>query len=457
MPWQAVNPASGRTVRDLPTMDREEADALVRRAGGAQEEWARATLQERAHGLRSVARVLRQREERYAGLITEEMGKPIGQAQAEVIKCAWACEHYAEQGPRYLEPEEVDTHDIPGETYVVYRPLGVILAIMPWNFPFWQVFRFAAPNVMAGNGMVLKHAPSVPGAALAVEEVFRDAGLPEGLVGSALVDLEGTGALVDHPAVRAVTVTGSVAAGRSVASRAGKALKKTVLELGGSDPYLVLEDADLGHAVDVCARSRLVNSGQSCIAAKRFVVVESRRAAFEERLVEAFRQVAVGDPMDPATDVGPLARADLRDTVHDQVRDSLEQGARLLLGGEIPDGAGFFYPPTVLSDVGAGMPAWDEEIFGPVAAVIGVADEEEAVAVANDTPYGLGAAVFTQDGERGRRLAEDELDAGSCFVNTEVRSDPRLPFGGVKDSGYGRELARPGIREFVNVKTVRVD
>lgn len=457
MQWRAVNPATGRTVREVDGMDSGDVGGLVEETVAAQREWEDTSFGGRAERLRAAGTLLRRREDRYARLISEEMGKPIAQARAEVSKSAWACEHYAEHGQRHLISQPVETPDVAGETYVAYRPLGVVLAIMPWNFPFWQVLRFAAPNLMAGNGAILKHAPNVPGAALAAEELFREAGFPKGLFRSAIVDLEGTGALVDHPDIRGVTLTGSVAAGRSVASRAGQALKKTVLELGGSDPYLILEDADLAHAVDVCARSRLMNSGQSCISAKRFIVVESRRAAFEDRLVQAFRDVTVGDPFEPDTDVGPLAREDLREEVHQQVRGSLEQGARLLLGGEIPEGPGFFYPPTVLSDVVAGMPAYDEEVFGPVASIIEVSDEAEAVRVANDSAFGLGAAVFTEDRERGRRIAERELVAGSCFVNAEVRSDPRLPFGGVKDSGYGRELALFGIREFVNVKTLRVD
>ena len=457
MQWRAVNPATEETVREVDGMSDPDVGRAVERAVTAQRDWRARGVEARAEHLHELGALLRTNQDRYAHLITEEMGKPIGQARAEISKSAWACEHYADHGPRHLEPEVVATPDVEGKTYVAYRPLGVILAVMPWNFPFWQVFRLAAPSLLAGNGVLLKHASNVPGSALALEEVFREARLPEGLFQSLIIDAEQAGRLLERPEIRGVTLTGSVEAGRAVASRAGGALKKTVLELGGSDPYLILEDADLGHAVDVSARARLVNSGQSCIAGKRFIVVESRRAAFEERLVEAFRQVAVGDPMDPDTDVGPLARGDLREEVHDQVRGSLEQGARLLLGGTIPEGQGFYYPPTVISDVSPGMPAYDEEVFGPVAAIIEVADEAEAVAVANDTPFGLGAAVFTEDAARGQRIAEQELEAGSCFVNVEVRSDPRLPFGGVKDSGYGRELASFGIREFVNVKSIRVD
>ncbi|MFN3486814.1 MAG: aldehyde dehydrogenase family protein, partial [Planctomycetota bacterium] len=340
--------------------------------------------------------------------------------------------------------------------YVAFEPLGVVLAVMPWNFPFWQVFRFAAPALMAGNAAVLKHASNVPGCARAVEEVFREAGFPEGLFSAVLAGSEVVESLIEHPRVRAVTLTGSSAAGRAVAAKAGACLKKTVLELGGSDPYVVLEDADVSRAAAVCAESRLVNSGQSCIAAKRFVVAERVREEFVARLVERMRSARVGSPLEEGVEVGPLARRDLRDELHRQVVDSVARGARLLLGGQVPPGAGAFYPPTVLSEVRRGMPAWTEELFGPVAAVIGARDEEEAIRIANDSPVGLGAAVFSRDLERAEGLAVRELEAGCVFVNAQVRSDPRLPFGGVKESGYGRELGTFGLREFVNVKTVVV-
>jgi succinate-semialdehyde dehydrogenase/glutarate-semialdehyde dehydrogenase len=327
---------------------------------------------------------------------------------------------------------------------------------MPWNFPFWQVFRFAAPALMAGNAGVLKHAANVPGCALAIEEIFRAAGFPEHLFRSVLVPGRKVRALVRHPRVAAVTLTGSTEAGRAVAKAAGEALKKTVLELGGSDPYLVLSDADLEAAVGTCVAARLTNGGQSCIAAKRFIVVEPLLAAFEAACVERMRAVAMGDPLREETTLGPQARRELRDELHAQVRRSVAAGARLLLGGEIPPGAGAFYPPTVLSGVRRGMPACDEELFGPVAAILPARDEPEAIALANDTPFGLGAAVFTTDLARGERIAAEDLDAGLCFVNAQVRSDPRLPFGGIKESGWGRELSQHGIREFVNVKTVYV-
>jgi succinate-semialdehyde dehydrogenase/glutarate-semialdehyde dehydrogenase len=372
-----------------------------------------------------------------------------------VEKCAATFEYYAENGSRFVAPELVPTE--PAKSFVTFQPLGTILAVMPWNFPFWQALRCAAPALMAGNAIVLKHASNVCGCALAIEEVLCDAGFPPGLFQTVLLGSARAEALIDHPAIKAVTLTGSVPAGRAIAARAGARLKKTVLELGGSDPYVVLEDCDLEGTVESCVKSRLINSGQSCVAAKRFIVVNSILQEFEERFTARMAQEKMGDPLDDSTTVGPLARRDLRDELHDQVNRSLAGGARLLLGGVIPDRKGWYYPPTVLADVRAGIAAFDEETFGPVAAIIGVKDEAEAIRAANDSPFGLGAAVFTKDLERGERIATTELEAGNCFVNGQVRSDPRLPFGGVKDSGYGRELGIFGIREFVNIKTVVVD
>jgi succinate-semialdehyde dehydrogenase/glutarate-semialdehyde dehydrogenase len=327
---------------------------------------------------------------------------------------------------------------------------------MPWNYPFWQVFRLAVPALMAGNGVLLKHASNVPGCAQAIADAFDRAGFPEAIFQHLPVSSGKIEAIIAHPRVAAVSLTGSTAAGRSVAAQAGRHLKKTVLELGGSDPYIVLEDADLDATVEACATSRLLNSGQSCIAAKRFVVLDAVREPFEEKLVNALREKVMGDPLDEKTDIGPQARDDLRDKLHDQVTASIQKGARCLLGGEIPDGPGYFYPPTVLTDVGKGMPVFDEETFGPVAAIVPVPDEATAITVANDSDYGLGAAVFTRDSARGERLAVSEIQAGNCFVNAFVKSDPRLPFGGIRNSGYGRELSHFGIREFVNIKTIWV-
>jgi len=382
------------------------------------------------------------------------MGKPVAGGRSETEKCAWVCEYYADNAERFLADEPIETDA--SESFVAYQPLGIVLAVMPWNFPFWQVFRFAAPNLMAGNAGVLKHASNVPGCALAIEEVFRDAGFPENVFRTLMIGSNLVEDVIRHPLVRAVTLTGSTAAGRAVAQAAGHTLKKSVLELGGSDPYVILSDADLDAAAETCVNSRLINSGQSCIAAKRFVVVQSVRDAFEKKFVKRMEAKRMGDPHAEDSDIGPQARHDLRDDLHRQVLESVEKGARCLTGGRIPDMKGAYYPPTVLTDVRKGMPAFDDELFGPVAAIIPVANEEEAIRVANDSVFGLGAAVFTNEVERGRRIARESLEAGACFVNAFVKSDPRLPFGGIKESGYGRELGPHGIREFVNAKTVWV-
>jgi succinate-semialdehyde dehydrogenase/glutarate-semialdehyde dehydrogenase len=455
MTIRAVNPATGETIEEYPETPPEEVDRILHAADAAFHAWRRTSVQERAARLREAARLLRERAPEYARLMALEMGKPVRAGRAEAEKCALACDYYAENGPRFLAPEMVETDA--GRSFVAFRPLGAVLAIMPWNFPFWQVFRFAAPALMAGNAAVLKHASNVPGCALAIERLLRDAGFPPDLFRTVLVGSDAVDGIIGHPAVRAVTLTGGTPAGRAVAASAGRRVKKTVLELGGSDPYIVLEDADLEHAAAVCVASRLINSGQSCIAAKRFIVVESVREEFERLFIERMRAARMGDPLDEATELGPLARHDLRDGLHEQVQASVRAGARLVLGGEIPEGPGAYYPPTVLTDVKKGMPAFDDESFGPVAAIVPARDEAEAIRLANDSLFGLGAAVFTRDRERGERIATEELEAGSCFVNAFVRSDPRLPFGGVKESGYGRELSHYGLREFVNIKTVWVE
>ncbi len=449
---EAVNPATGETIRSYPETSPREAAAAVEAGHEAFLSWRRLTVAERGRFLAGAAALLRERTGRYARLMSLEMGKPIREARAEVEKCAWVCDYFADHAAAMLQPERVRTDA--RASYVAFQPLGVVLAVMPWNFPFWQALRCAAPALAAGNAMVLKHASNVPGCALAVEEVLRDAGLPEGLFRTVLVGSSAVQALLEHPLVQAVSLTGSTAAGRAVGALAGRLLKKAVLELGGSDPYVVLEDADLEQAAATCVQSRLINTGQSCIAAKRLVVVRKVYQAFTEMVVQGMRSARMGDPLEEATQIGPLARADLREELHRQVTDSVSRGARLLLGGRIPDGPGAFYPPTVLSEVAPGMPAWQEELFGPVAALIPADGEAEALRAANDSPFGLGAALFTRDRERGERLAREELQAGNCFLNAFVRSDPRLPFGGVKDSGFGRELSRYGILEFVNIKTV---
>jgi len=449
-----LNPATGRPGKTYEEMTTKEAQAAVRAVHKTQRAWRKTAFADRTGPLRAAAAILRNRAADYGVLMADEMGKPVAQGKAEAEKCAWACDYYADNAERFLAPEVIETDA--SRSYVTYQPLGVILAVMPWNFPFWQVFRFAAPALMAGNAGVLKHASNVPGCALAIEGVFRTAGFPPDLFRTLLINNKQVGTIIRNRLVAGVTLTGSTGAGKAVAKRAGDALKKSVLELGGSDPYLILADADVAQAAATCATSRLINSGQSCIAAKRFVVVESQRAEFERLLVERMRGAIMGDPKADGTTVGPQARQDLRDDLHRQVQESMAKGARCLLGGTVPEGPGAFYPPTVLTGVGKGMPAYDEELFGPVAAIIPVKNEREAIKVANDSVFGLGAAVFTRDLARGERIAAEELQAGACFVNAFVKSDPRLPFGGIKESGYGRELSRLGIHEFVNAKTVYV-
>jgi succinate-semialdehyde dehydrogenase/glutarate-semialdehyde dehydrogenase len=451
---EAINPANGETIKTYEEMTPADVENIVGQAHKAHLGWKRTSFSTRAGLMKKAAAIMRSRAGEYAVLMAQEMGKPIRDGRAEAEKCAWVCEYYADNAENILGPETIETDA--SKSYAAFRPLGAVLAVMPWNFPFWQVFRFAAPALMAGNAGLLKHASNVPGCALAIEECFAEAGFPEKLFATLMIGSRQVSAVIENPQVRAVTLTGSTPAGIAVARKSGEVLKKTVLELGGSDPYLILEDADVAAAATACAASRLINAGQSCVAAKRFIVVESRREEFEKLFVEAMRSAKMGDPLEEATTIGPMARHDLRDELHQQVLQSLERGAVRLLGGEIPESKGAFYPPTVLTGVKKGMTAYDEELFGPVAGIIAVKDETEAVRVANDSVFGLGAAVFTGDRERGERIAAEELEAGCCFVNSFVKSDPRLPFGGVKESGYGRELSHYGIKEFVNIKTVYV-
>lgn len=453
--FTAVNPATGQTGAPIEGHSRAEALAIAAAAHEAQKAWRRTGFAHRGALMKAAAQVLRRRKDELAALMTAEMGKPLTDGRAEVEKCAFNCDHFADHAEGYLARERIDLGDA-SKAFVTFNPLGVVLAVMPWNFPLWQVFRFAAPTLMAGNGAVLKHAGNVPSCALAIEQVFVEAGFPADLFRTVLVPSIDVAALIDSPAIAAVTLTGSVAAGKAVAAQAGAALKKSVLELGGSDAYVILEDADIALAARVCAAARMVNAGQSCVAGKRFIVVEQVAEAFEAALALAMSAWIPADPTDPATKLGPLVSVAARDEIHDQVRQSLDKGAHLLLGGVIPDQPGAWYPPTVLANVVAGQPAHDEEIFGPVAAVIRARDEADAIRIANDSPYGLGSGVITSDLERGERIAAEALDAGMAFVNRNVASDPRLPFGGVKHSGNGRECGRYGILEFVNVKTVVV-
>ncbi|MGH7768215.1 MAG: NAD-dependent succinate-semialdehyde dehydrogenase [Candidatus Binatia bacterium] len=451
MSIQSINPATGEVLETFQEMSTTEIDRILEAASTTFFEWRSRPFADRANRMRQAARILRAGKEKHARTMAVEMGKPVVQGEAEVEKCAWGCDYYAEHAEAFLadQPRETDA----SRSYVRFDPIGPVLAIMPWNFPFWQVFRFAAPALMAGNAGLLKHASNVPRCALEIEEIFLAAGFPENLFRAVLAGPDKVPAIIGDPRIRAVTLTGSDAAGSKVGELAGREIKKTVLELGGSDPFIVLDDADVDKAARTAADARLVNSGQSCIAAKRFIVVEKIADDFLERFVAEMRSRRMGDPLDRDTQVGPQAREDLRASLHRQVEESVKRGARLLLGGRMPEGPGAFYPPTVLADVNKGMPAFDEETFGPVAAVIRSRDEADAIRLANDSPYGLGASLWTEDRRRAERLTRD-IEAGSVFVNGLVKSDPRLPFGGVKRSGYGRELSEYGIREFVNIKSV---
>jgi succinate-semialdehyde dehydrogenase / glutarate-semialdehyde dehydrogenase len=448
---RAVNPATAELIREFPEHDEREVAARLEQAERAFGSWKRFDFAERARHLTSVADLLRDRAADFSRLMTEEMGKPIAGSESEIDKCAWVCDFYAEHAEEFLASETVATDA--AKSFVRYDPLGPVLAIMPWNFPFWQFFRFAAPSLMAGNVAVLKHASNVPGSALAIEAAFREAGFPEGVVTTLLVSSERAKRLIGHPAIHAVTLTGSDRAGMEVAAEAGRCLKKAVLELGGSDPFIVLADVDPAEAARQAAKARTINSGQSCIAAKRFIVEDDVAGRFEDEFIHVMEGLKVGDPMDRASEVGPLAREDLLDALDDQVRRSVEAGAELRTGGERLPGKGWFYAPTVLTGVEPGMAAFDEETFGPVAAVVRARDAAHAVELANRSQFGLGASVWTGDAARGESLAA-EIESGNVFVNGIVKSDPRLPFGGVKRSGYGRELSAAGIREFVNIKTV---
>jgi succinate-semialdehyde dehydrogenase/glutarate-semialdehyde dehydrogenase len=451
---QSIDPTTGKRIKSYSEFSLSKIDGILNHAEKSFQFWQGLSFKERGLLMKKASAILTRDKDQYARLMAREMGKPFGQGQGEIEKCALVCDFYTEYAEYFLTSELVHTEA--SKSFVTYEPLGIILAVMPWNFPFWQVFRCAVPTLMAGNAMVLKHASNVCGCALAIEKIFKEAGFPPALLSKVFVPNSKVKDLIQHPFIKAVSLTGSTGAGKSVASHAGAVLKKVVLELGGSDPYIILEDANLDHAVQVCVDSRLINGGQSCISAKRFIAVASIFKEFEEKFTARMQMQRMGPPLHEGINLGPLARHDLRDQLHTQVRRSIKQGAKLLLGGEIPLGAGAFYPPTVLTNVRPGMGAYQEELFGPVAALIKVADEKEAIHTANDTVFGLGAAVFTRNVKRGERIATQELQAGNCFVNDSVKSDPRLPFGGIKQSGYGRELAESGIREFINSKTVYI-
>ncbi|HEV8122673.1 MAG TPA: NAD-dependent succinate-semialdehyde dehydrogenase [Gemmatimonadales bacterium] len=447
----SINPATDEVLETLEETSPAQVDRILAQAQAAFHDWRQRRMSERAGLMKKAGSLLREGKTRFARTMALEMGKPIAQGEAEAEKCAWVCDYYAENAEAFLAPQPRETDA--SKSFVRFDPLGPVLAVMPWNFPYWQVFRFAAPALMAGNTGLLKHASNVPRCALDIESVFREAGFPDGVFRTLLIGSGGVAPVIADDRVAAVTLTGSEAAGIKVAEQAGHHLKKTVLELGGSDPFIILEDADIARAASTAADARLINSGQSCIAAKRFIVVASVLDPFMDGFVKAMSRAVVGDPLDRKTTVGPQARRDLRDSLHAQVVASSAKGAIIKLGGIVPQGKGAFYPPMVLTAVEPGMAAFDEETFGPAGAVIRARDEDDAIRLANLSRYGLGASLWTNDLKRGERLAT-RIEAGAVFVNGMVKSDPRLPFGGIKQSGYGRELSEYGIREFVNIKSV---
>jgi succinate-semialdehyde dehydrogenase / glutarate-semialdehyde dehydrogenase len=454
MSISSINPANGEIIKEYSAHSDEEAAKKIEQTHEAWLNWRGTSHEERSRLLTAMGKVLQARKDEYAELMALEMGKPLKQGVAEVEKCAAVCDYYAANGANFLKDQLIETDA--SKSFVTFQPIGVVLAIMPWNFPFWQVFRFLAPALAAGNCGVLKHASNVPGCALAIGDVVKAAGFPANVFQTLLISNTQVDKVIENELIKAVTLTGSNAAGQKVAQKAASLIKKTVLELGGSDAYVVLEDADIEKAAEICVNSRIINSGQSCIAAKRFIVVKAVEEEFTKLFLEKMSAKKMGDPLQDGIDIGPQARTDLRDELHKQVQSSITKGAKCILGGEIPKGDGAYYPATILTNVKPGMPAFDEEMFGPVAAIISAADENEAITLANESIYGLGGAVFTKDVKRGEMIAATKLEAGACFVNALVKSDSRLPFGGIKQSGYGRELGLFGIHEFVNIKTVFV-
>lgn len=454
MSLKSINPFTGKLIK---TYKEHSADQIEKKIKQGHKTWLDFQFTDfsfRSKCMKQLASLLIEEKEKLAKIMALEMGKPLRDGIAEIEKCASVCDYYSDSAQGFLKDELIETEAT--KSFVTYHPIGLVLAIMPWNFPFWQAFRFLAPALMAGNCGLLKHASNVSACALAIEELVSKSGFPKQSFQTLLIGSKKLEPIIAHPLVKAVTLTGSTAAGKKVAAQAGSLIKKTVLELGGSDAYLILEDADLELAAETCVNSRLINNGQSCISAKRFIVVKSVKKEFVRLFKNLMAQKRFGDPLDDQYNLGPMARKDLRDDLHEQVLKSIKFGAKCILGGKIPKGKGAFYPPTILTNVKKGMPAYNEELFGPVASIISVKNEEEAIKVANDSVFGLGAAVFTKDLKKGELLAKEKIEAGSCFVNSLVKSDPRLPFGGIKESGYGRELSVFGIKEFVNIKTVFV-
>ena len=448
----SINPANNKILESHKEFSTEKINQIINSSYNTYLEWRNESISYRSKMMRDLAELLKQKKEKLGALMTQEMGKPIKQSIAEAEKCAWVCEYYADNAERFLSKKEISTDS--KKSFISFQPIGLVLAIMPWNFPFWQVFRFASPTLMAGNVGILKHASNVQGCAKQIEKLFLEAGFPEYAFSNLVIGSNKVSNVINNPLVRAITLTGSAPAGKSVASHAGSLLKKTVLELGGNDPYIILEDADLNNAVESCIAGRMLNTGQSCIAAKRFIVVKARLDEFIDKVEQKINNMKMGDPLDSNIDIGPMVNTDARDELHQQVLMSIEKGAKLISGGKIPESDGSFYPPTLLTNVEPGMSAFDDELFGPVAVIISAKDQAHAIDLANKTNYGLGAAIFTADIDKGEKIAINELEAGSCFVNDFVKSDPRLPFGGIKESGYGRELSEFGILEFVNIKSV---
>jgi len=448
----SINPTNNKILESHKEISKNSINQIINLSYNTYLEWRNKSISYRSKKMKNLAKLLKQRKEELGVLMTQEMGKPINQSIAEAEKCAWVCEYFADNAGQFLSKKEISTNS--KKSFISFQPIGLVLAIMPWNFPFWQVFRFASPTLMAGNVGILKHASNVQGCAKEIEKLFLEAGFPENAFSNLVIGSNKVSNVINNPLVRAVTLTGSTPAGKSVASLAGSLLKKTVLELGGNDPYIILEDADLNNATKSCIAGRMLNTGQSCIAAKRFIVVKSRLNDFIDKVEQKINNMKIGDPLDPTIDIGPMVNIDARNELHQQVLMSIEKGAILRSGGNIPEIEGSFYPPTLLTNVKPGMSAFDDELFGPVAVIISAEDENHAIELANKTNYGLGAAIFTRDLDKGENIAINELEAGSCFVNDFVKSDPRLPFGGIKESGYGRELSEYGILEFVNIKSV---